>query len=385
MPLESHTLVVLLGSAVLAAIGALALALVRKRRSESQASAFLAGFTYVLSDDPDAAIAALSRVAQLSPATLETYFALGTLFRRKGEYDRAIRLHQNMILRPGVAPEARRQALFDLALDFKDSGMRDRAAETFEKLLAEEPSNAGALVRYRQVLEEDRNWSRAIEIQAALIRVQGRGQDVLAHLLGEAARSTVRDHPEEALPLAQKACEVCANSAHARLALGEVLLATNKRSQALQAFFSALRLEPEVAPRVLRLLGNGPTGKGELETFLEEASRTDPVSEATRLALARLLRDRGAFERASEVLHPLAAANPRMWEVRRELGELFLAQDRILELRADYADLLSSVRDPELGFACACGHRSREYDFRCPVCQQWDSIRREFPTARRVI
>src|SRR5207249_4388902 len=129
------------GALALAALLAMLVLLSRKGRSENLSRAYLAGFTYVLSDDPDAAIAELSKAAQLDQKTLETYFALGALFRRKGELDRAIRLHCNILLRPGLAPDVKRRARLQLALDYKKSGLRAQAGETFEKLLADEPDN----------------------------------------------------------------------------------------------------------------------------------------------------------------------------------------------------------------------------------------------------
>src|SRR5207248_10425513 len=156
---DSPQLVALFASLALGALLAMLVVLSRKGRSEDLSRAYLAGFTYVLSDDPDAAIAELSRAAQLDQKTLETYFALGALFRRKGELDRAIRLHRNILLRPGLADEVKRRARLQLALDYKKSGLRDQAAETFEKLLADEPDNKDGLEHYRRLLEGSRDYA----------------------------------------------------------------------------------------------------------------------------------------------------------------------------------------------------------------------------------
>src|SRR5215471_19644134 len=134
MELQPATWVMVFGGTALAAVLALVAVLSRKGRTENEARAYLAGFTYVLSDDPDAAIAELSKVAQLNTQTLETYFALGALFRRKGDLERAIRLHRNMLLRSGLNPDVRRRAQLALALDYKRSRLQDQAAEILEKI-----------------------------------------------------------------------------------------------------------------------------------------------------------------------------------------------------------------------------------------------------------
>src|SRR5690242_14625448 len=95
----------------------------RLRRRRKEAQAYLKGVRYVLSDDPDAAIEALSDAARLgSPEAVETYLALGALFRRTGDLVRAIRLHRNMLLRPGLDPERRREVERELAHDYRRGG-----------------------------------------------------------------------------------------------------------------------------------------------------------------------------------------------------------------------------------------------------------------------
>src|SRR5258707_2554428 len=146
MDLQPATLLALFGGTALAAVLALVAVLSRKGRTEDQARAYLAGFTYVLSDDPDAAIAELSKAAQINTQTVETYFALGALFRRKGELERAIRLHSNLLLRPGLTQEVKRRAQLGAPLGFKRSRLVDKAAEAFEGPLAVRPLHPPAVV-----------------------------------------------------------------------------------------------------------------------------------------------------------------------------------------------------------------------------------------------
>ena len=185
MPVDPGLLVPVLAATAVVAVLALLAALSRKRSTEDASRAYLAGVRYVLSDEPDAAIAELSRAAQLNTGTTETYFALAALMRRKGELAWAIRLGQNMLLKPQLQPEVRRRARLELALDYRRAGMQDRARETFEALIADPPVPAEALVAFRRMLEETRDWPRAVEVQELLVQEQGSGHDVLAHLLAE--------------------------------------------------------------------------------------------------------------------------------------------------------------------------------------------------------
>ncbi len=351
----------------------------RKGRTEDRARAYLAGFTYVLSDDPDAAIAELSRAAQLSRETLETYFALGALFRRKGDLERAIRLHKNILLRPGLAPEVRRRAELVLAVDYRRAGLRDKAAECFERILSADPDSREALLRYRQLLEEAGEWERAAALQERLSRIEGSGQSIWAHLLANHARG-LSDSPEDAEAVAHRAIELSPDSADAQLAMGQALVARGDRPRAAEALKRAVSLEPELAPRVL-LAFRTVMAAQEVEGFLQRAIEARGEAGAPfAFAFALWRKQRGDVDAAIAQLRRLVERRPWYWEARRELGALLLAQDRSDELRADYQEILGRLGDPAMGFACShCRHRLPEFRFRCPMCETWDAIAREEP------
>lgn len=375
--MDPSTLVALLGVTAVGAVVALVAVLSRKGRTEDRARAYLAGFTYVLSDDADAAIAELSRAAQLSTQTLETYLALGQLFRRKGDLDRAIRLHQNILLRPGLTPEIRRGAQLALALDYRRSGLKDKAQECFEKLLADDPQNREALVRYRQLHEEAGAWDRAAELQTRLLKLDGAGHGVLAHLLAAHARSSIQSAPEEALAVAKKAVELSPRSADAQLALAEVHVAAGNAGLAAAHLEQAVLLEPELArPAVPLLRAVLPPEAAEqlLRARMDASERDEPYA----LALALWLRDRGRVEDAIVLLRRLLERRPLLWEARKELGALLLAQDRSEEVRADYQQILGTLGHPALGFTCtSCRQKLPEHAFRCASCETWDTVRRD--------
>jgi lipopolysaccharide biosynthesis regulator YciM len=375
---DASTLVSLFGALAVAALLALAAVLSRKGRTEDEARAYLAGFKYVISDDPDAAIAELSKAAQLNRQTLETYFALGALFRRKGELDRAIRLHSNILLRPGLTPDIRRRAQLALALDHKRAGLRDKAIETFEKLLADEPGNREGLLGYRQVLEDSGEWAKAAEVQERLVKREGRGEEILAHLLAQQARAVLSQSPSDAEAIARRAVDRVPNSADGLLALAQARVALGRAADAREPVIRALQLEPELAPSGLRTLAAAMDGPEGVEQFLRDqmASGESP-SAPCALALGLHLRSLGHLNRALEVLRPLVERSPHFWEARKQLGALLLAADRSEEMRVDYQEILGTLGQPSTAFVCgSCRQKLAEHAFRCPACQQWDSVER---------
>lgn len=376
-------LLALLATTALALLFALGTVILRKGRTEDEARAYLAGVTYVLLDDPDGAIAELSKAARLNTQTYGTYFALAELFRRKGDFARAIRLNQNILLRPGVCEEVRHRAQLELAWDYRRSGLKEQAVETFEKLLSEKPSAPEVLVKYRQLLEETDNLPRAVEIQGQLVQPDGGGKNILANLLAELSRGLLEKQPEEALTLARRAAHEDETSANANLALGEALFRAGETSGAAGPLKLALTLEPERIPRSLPLLVRVVGNAAEVRRWLEEGRDAHPASTAPyELALALWHKQQGNHEDALAQLKSLLERHPSDWDARRELGALLLVQNRAEELRAAYEEILGTMGQPALGFACrGCGEKLAEHSFRCPLCGAWDQVYRDGPQA----
>ena len=369
---------VLAATAVMAVLGLLA-ALSRKRSTEDASRAYLAGVRYVLSDEPDAAIAELSRAAQLNTGTTETYFALAALMRRKGELAWAIRLGQNMLLKPQLQPEVRRRARLELALDYRRAGMQDRARETFEALVADPPLQGEALIAFRRLLEESREWARAVEIQELLVEDEGGGDDVLAHLLSEQSLLAAASDAGSARALAERATSLAPDGAHGLLALARARLASGDPAGARAAAEQAVAREPETAAQGYALAleaGAAPEEcarwLGELEEPLGE--RALPVS----LTRAEALIGAGRAQDAVGVLQAAVARTPRSVEARRALGELILSTGQLDSVRDQYREVLRRLGDPLLAFRCeSCRARFRTFDFRCPGCGAWDALSRE--------
>jgi lipopolysaccharide biosynthesis regulator YciM len=166
-------------------------ALRRRARRVAETIAYLRGVHYVLSDAPEAAIGELTRAAALNPnaatSSIETYFALGKLFRRKGDLEHAIRLHQNILLQPGLPVAVKRQAQLELAIDLHKAGLLGQAVEAYEKFLADEPTHAEALLQLRQVHEAARNPEAAAEVAVRAVKAGQGGASILSHLLATAS------------------------------------------------------------------------------------------------------------------------------------------------------------------------------------------------------
>ncbi len=132
---------------------------------------YLKGLNYVLNEEPDRAVELFTRMAELDDETLETHFALGSLFRKRGEVDRAIRVHQNLMARPNLTRAQKDQVEAALAEDYLSAGLLDRAESLFLKLRESAEIRRQALNRLIRIYELTREWDKAIEIHKELSRI----------------------------------------------------------------------------------------------------------------------------------------------------------------------------------------------------------------------
>ncbi|HYD41946.1 MAG TPA: hypothetical protein VEB43_14045, partial [Anaeromyxobacter sp.] len=216
----------------------------RLRRRRDEAQAYLKGVRSVILGDPDAAIEALSDAARLGhPEAVETYLALGALFRREGDFARAVRLHRNMLMGPNLPPQRRPEVERELAEDYRRSGMLVEAAEIYVRL---GPEDRAALAGLRDVRVEQGDLAAAAELQRELGEAgePGAGDPVLAHLLAAQAREVLPKDAARASALAREALEAYADSADAWLALAEAEGARGASGAALEAIGRALDVDP---------------------------------------------------------------------------------------------------------------------------------------------
>ena len=140
--------------------------------ADQLSSDYLKGLNYVLNEEPDRAVELFTKMAELDDEALETHFALGSLFRKRGEVDRAIRVHQNLMARPSLGQAHKEQAEDALAEDYLSAGLFDRAEALYRKLCDAAEFRIKARQQLLRIYEVTRDWDKAIEVQAELDRLQ---------------------------------------------------------------------------------------------------------------------------------------------------------------------------------------------------------------------
>ena len=163
---------------------------IRFLRRESD-KAFFKGIQYILSNDHDQAIEEFTKSVQINSDTIETYVALGNLYRSKGDIDRAIRIRQSIILRPNIDEALKLRALIDLGLDYRKGGFMNRALEALNQALQKEPANLEALDGEEKIYEDMRDWENAYGTRQKIARVsKGNHKHILAHYQAELGKAS---------------------------------------------------------------------------------------------------------------------------------------------------------------------------------------------------
>ncbi len=319
---------------VLAVLGALAIGLLlgryyvpddrMLRRTARQSRTYMRTVMHLIARDRDAAIVELRKVVEENVDDIEPYFALGSLFRARGEHERAIRVHQALALREKDQRTLRMRAMFELALDFRAAGMPRRATRALEEVIDDEPGHVEALRAVAALYEEQGHFEQAGTTVIALAEADGAQFDRVgrAHaLFVAAAQVAIADGElDQARELLKKARHHADDNAHFLVAAGELAAARGNYSGARERWWGSLRLAPGLAPLIVEKLAALPAGNAGIAA--EPTVPSDPTNHSHDLVSA-------PAHLGSDVVAELA-------KLQLELGpriELVLAQARFIVTR----------------------------------------------------
>jgi lipopolysaccharide biosynthesis regulator YciM len=349
--------------------------------SESRAlpSSYFRGLNFLLNEQPDKAIESFLQVAKENPQTVELQFALGSLFRRRGEVDRSIRMHQDLVNREDLEPEQRRQASFELAEDYFKAGLLDHAEQVLARMAEVDPS---ADV-HRQLLDiyiQEKDWEKAIGAAKKLeVSAQRNYQKEIANYYCELAiTAQMHGRRDEADGYLKYALEANRKCVRANLLRGEWLAAEGRNQEAVEAWKSVESQDPAYF---------GLVAEGMLESY----RALGQLGEG--LALLRGLQHRYPGLDLLNVVYQATAeqeGDEAAWrlvrdEVRR--NPTLVGLDRLIdaelvrsppERRQDLQLMKSLVHSHAQALAvylCGnCGFKARQFFWQCPACGGWETF-----------
>lgn len=354
----------------------------RQLREENRRApkAYFKGLNYLLNEQQDQAIDAFIEAVQNDPDTTELHFALGNLFRRRGEYNRAVRVHEHLLSRGDLSRADRERAQHALALDFLKAGLLDRAEDALRRLEGTR-FEAQARMALLSIYERSRDWQQAADIARRMQEAQqGDFSTRQAHYLCEQALALAA-HGEQsaAQALLERAIVTAPQAARARIELARLQQRMGQADLALATLHDLARAAPPslalAAPLIVETAtatGREPQALALLQQHYQDLPSLDLLEAVVALETAA----RGpAAGREWYVRH--LDKEPSLVAATQWLAGEALAHE---EFHPQIQRALEQAAKPLTRYRCAaCGFEARQHFWQCPGCQTWDS----YP-ARRV-
>ena len=384
--LETRNLQLILYAVIAFGLGLVIGAWKRRRKNQSSKSipnegeaAFFKGIHYILSNDHDHAIEEFTKSVQVNSDTIETYMALGNLYRSKGDIDRAVRIRQSIILRPNIAEHIKLRALFDLGLDYRKGGFLNRALEAFLKVAQKDPENVQNHIEIEKIYEESKDWENAYRTRKRISQLSGSdNRNILAHHLVEMGKvHQLEGNAAKADSYFNQAISTHRGCIDAYLHLGDLYFSKKQYKKAISTWKKVAHVAPQFTFLAYRRL-EGAYSKMEdlkpVEEFLKECAQSN--SDAfTHVALARYLHNKDDIDGALRELANALEFDPYFLKARKLKGEILLDHGRDKEALMDYRELIDHLDVPYLEFQCSqCGFQANELQWQCPQCRSWDTI-----------
>ena len=352
-----------------------------RERMRQQRSTFK-GLSLLLNEQPDQAIETLVKIAQLDPETIELHFSLGNLFRRRGETERAIRVHQHLANRDDLKPRDRDHAAYELGRDFLRAGLLDRAEASLNRV-GPGKFAAPAKESLLEMYQIERDWKKAIIAASQLEKLQGKShQTEIAQFhceLGqEALQANDLSGAEKSI---QEALGVVANHTRALILQGDYLMALGQPKQAIEAWSIVASSHPAYMHLIADRWMKGHTDLDQSAAGLErlcELLNTQASGELLDVVHKQVMNIRGlqaANTMISEVMQhsPSLSALSKLAETRLALEEGNANPERLMELKS-ILHLLRQRTTSLARYTCGnCGFRARRFYWQCPGCNNWEA------------
>ena len=342
---------------------------------------YFKGLNFLLNEEPDKAIEVFIKAIEVDSETVELHLALGGLFRRKGQVDRATRVHQNLIARPHLSDEHRLQAIFELAQDYDHAGLLDRAENLYKELMDSPLYRKQAIEGLEKIYRREKEWRSAIDV-ILLHRRQDKPE------LNESLSQYWCELAEEAIAEAQfanadkylrNASSVNKESARALLLKGDLAFALEDYSSAARYWQDLSARNPSLIDlvvqkiiRAYRLFNN----RESLASYLKSLPAL-PRGEPSFTAWHQACVDVFGKSLAQKMIVELTESNG----ITGAAAHLMLAGTKQQNLDPGVQEktlmaLLEKAKHDNLQYTCdVCGYSVKSIDWHCPNCSHWESFR----------
>ncbi len=342
---------------------------------------YLVGLNYLLNEEPDKAVDIFIKMLEVDSGTVETHLAVGKLFRRRGEVDRAIRIHQNLIARPQLDKAYREQSLYELAQDYLSAGVLDRAERIFLEVVNLKQYSVQALRALLDIYQQEKAWENAIPTAIKLgVAAKSNMQDVIAHYYCELAETAnQKGQTEQASQYCRQALEADNNCVRASLLQAKLEIAKEDYKLALRSLKRIKDQNPDFLSEAIDLLAScyeKLNQEDKLVTYLMKI-----LHEYPKIPVVLILSERIRQWKGDKIAANFVADYTRRYPSIAGLHlfiNLYLsnaegrAKEDLLILQGLTGKLLADK--PE--YQCvSCGFSGKTLHWQCPGCKQWAAVK----------
>ncbi len=341
---------------------------------------YLIGLNFLLNEETDKAVDIFVKMLEVDSDTVETHLAVGKLFRKRGEVDRAIRIHQNLIARPQLEKIYREQSLYELGQDYLSAGMLDRAERIFLELVNAKSHSAQALKTLIDIYQQEKDWDNAVQTAHKYEGVTRKNmQPVIAHYYCELGESAfAKGALNKASEFLDKALSADKSCARASLLQAKVLMEQKDYKTALKSLKKIQQQNPDYLSEAIELLASCYEKLDDEENLVVYLKQL--LEEYPKVPVALILAERIRKRKGDKVAANFVADYVRRYPSLRGLYtfvNLYIsnaqgqAKDDLHILQNLMKKLLANKPD----YQCSsCGFSGKSLHWQCPGCKQWSTI-----------
>lgn len=353
----------------------------QQKQPQDLSPVYFKGLNYLLNEQPDKAIDLFIKMLDVDSDTVETHLALGNLFRRRGEVDRAIRIHQNLIARPNLSREQRAQALLELGQDYMRSGLFDRAENLFMELTELRLFNEQAYLNLLEIYQQEKEWQRCLEVAAKVNTLRNPElNNAIAHFYCELAEIQLRQQNIGAAEnYLKKAQQVARNHVRATLLQAQIEMARGDCKGVIRLLKRIEVQDPAYLSEILPTIVSCHRKIGlqkELYHYLEDIYTRHQSTEVMLYLTDILAEEKGSQEAVAQVLKHLVS-RPDMKGLERLVRlNLQRGEESPRETLDVLLQAVTKLLDRQPACQCdQCGFTAKKLHWHCPSCKTWGSIK----------
>ncbi|WP_441004451.1 lipopolysaccharide assembly protein LapB [Pseudocolwellia agarivorans] len=340
------------------------------------------GLNYLFSNQQDKAIDYLLEALKVEDDSVEAHFAMANLFRRRGELDRALKVHEHLVRQKHLPNSAQQQAVFELGKDFLSAGLYDRAENMFDQLLKSKVYGLKSLSFLMQIFQSTKDWDRGINLKKAIIKTKDKKlKHNLANFYCELATVALKkDEFIEVIELLEQALTLDPDSCRANWLMAQIYENHQQYAEACQCYRDIYKQDKEFFPDVIAKMHHCYSELGEEEEFYKFIRKVyeETGSSTALIAYLSYLEKHHSLTKAKEFILLALKRRPtirgfnhfvEMQMTESELEKSTEHLDVIKELVSEYLKLKHR-------YSCrTCGFNSSTHYWSCPSCHDWEQLK----------